>query len=185
MQQRSATYHLTVHACHQPLLARGLSIDSRTAYPRYGQSECHIQPAPIRTPERLSRTGGQRRILGPQPRVTPEHERQPETPFKSLYFSNKFSHLFGQMWPGVIRRTNRNLTNLVVNDQSYKRVFVVCLRIKDSGGWGCTPFISVALLEILYFLKISMEEGLRADTFTVSPVRVSDFAETHPSQCES
>ncbi len=53
------------HVGYRSLLTR-----TPIAYTRPGQSECRIPPAPIRTPERSSRLGGQMRILGTHSRAS-------------------------------------------------------------------------------------------------------------------
>ncbi len=81
-----------------------------------GQSEPRFPPTPIGTPEWSSRLIGQRRILHTQPRGTPEHERQLQTPFRRLYLPQiHFPASFISLWPschsdlGVVRRANRYL----------------------------------------------------------------------------
>ncbi len=98
--------------------ARVLSIASsanQTINTCFGQSQRRIPPAPMATPERSPHLGGQRWILGMQPRDIAEHERHPLTSFRRLYFfQNVFppnpSLAIVPFWPGELtRRTNRPL----------------------------------------------------------------------------
>ncbi len=95
---------------------RSILVLTSLAYTRSGQSERRVPSAPIRMPERSSRLSGQRRIPVTQPRVTPEHERQLVTSFRSachraiLIWGSRHGRV---TYPGRRRGALATLTNII------------------------------------------------------------------------
>ncbi len=81
LQQLGESGLLSLHAYYRSIL-----VLTSQAFKRACQSQRRVSTAPIRSPEQSSRLNGQRRILGTQPRATPEHERHFVRSLRRLYF---------------------------------------------------------------------------------------------------